>query len=95
LFPDSDALSATERLAVAVEATYEDRPVQRVTLTLPAINGARQVLFLVTGSGKAEIVQAVLEGSTGQLPAQRILPTAGQLTWLLDSGAASKLDLSE
>jgi 6-phosphogluconolactonase len=91
LFPGSPALAEKERLVVPATARYQDRPAQRVTLSLPAINGARQVFFLVTGSAKAGIVQAVLEGSTGPLPAQRVRPLAGQLTWLLDAGAASLL----
>jgi 6-phosphogluconolactonase len=91
LFPGSDALHERERLAVAVEAHYQDRPAHRVTLTLPAINTARQVLFLVTGGAKAEIVQAVLEGPEGRLPAQQVRPTAGQLIWMLDREAASQL----
>ena len=91
LFPGSDALHETERLAVAVQAEYEDRPAQRVTLTLPALRTARQVLFLVTGEGKAGIVRAVLEGPAGQFPAQEIQPTAGRLVWLLDAAAAGQL----
>ncbi len=92
LFPGSGALQESERLALAVEAHYEGRPASRVTLTLPAINTARHIWFLVTGSAKADIVQAVLEGEDGGLPAQRICPTAGVLTWLLDAGAASQLE---
>lgn len=88
LFPGSSTLDETERLAVAVEAHYQDRPTQRVTLTLPAINTARHILFLVTGSAKAEIVHAVLDGPPARFPAQRILPLAGQLTWLMDEEAA-------
>jgi len=91
LFPGSDALYERERLAVAVEARYQDRPVHRVTLTLPVINSARQVLFLVIGSAKAGIVQAVLEGPEGHLPAQQVRPTAGHLVWMIDSEAASQL----
>ena len=91
LFPGSAALRDTERLVVAVEAHYQDRPSYRVTLTLSAINTARQVWFLVTGSEKAGIVQAVLEGPDSGLPAQQIRPMAGQLTWLLDAAAAVRL----
>jgi 6-phosphogluconolactonase len=94
LCPNSPSLDETERLVVAVEAHYQDRPACRVTLTLPAINSARQVWFLVTGDSKAEIVQAVLMGHAGQLPAQRVQPRAGQLTWLLDSAAAGGLKTS-
>jgi 6-phosphogluconolactonase len=91
LFPGSPLLDERERLAAPAMATYQDRPAQRVTLTLPAINTARQVLFLVTGQAKAEVVQAVIAGPAGRYPAQRIQPTAGQLTWLLDAAAASRL----
>jgi 6-phosphogluconolactonase len=91
LFPDSPLLAEAERLVAPATALYQDRPAQRLTLTLPAINSARQVLFLVGGSAKSQIVQSVVEGPAGQLPAQRIQPTAGQLTWLLDAAAASSL----
>ena len=92
LFPRSTALEDTERLVVAVEAFYQDRPAHRVTLTLPAINTARQVLFLVSGHDKAEIVRSVLQGPDTALPAQRVQPTAGKLTWLLDAAAGSQLE---
>jgi 6-phosphogluconolactonase len=88
LFPGSSAVQETERLAVVVEAHYQGRPSQRVTLTLPAINAARQVFFLVSGSAKASITQAVLEGPKGEFPAQHVRPTGGVLTWLLDAAAA-------
>jgi len=91
LFPGSDALLETEQPVAAVEAHYEGRPACRVTLSLPAINTARRVLFLVTGGAKAEIVRAVLEGPPRALPAQRIRPVAGKLIWLLDAEAARLL----
>lgn len=91
LFPGSPALQEAERLALPAEARYQNRPAQRVTLTLPALNSARQVLFLVSGEAKAGIVQAILEGPEGDYPAQRIQPAAGELTWLLDQPAASRL----
>jgi len=89
LFPESEVLEERERLAVATTAIYGNRPAERVTLTLPALNAARQVVFLVSGLGKAEIVQAVLTDVEGRLPARRICPAAGQLTWLLDAAAAA------
>jgi 6-phosphogluconolactonase len=91
LFPRSEALAETGRLAVAVTAHYGDRPAERVTLTLPAINSARQVWFLVSGVAKAEIVQRVLEDADPHLPARLVRPAAGQLTWLLDAAAAGCL----
>jgi 6-phosphogluconolactonase len=88
LFPDSPVLAETKRLVAEAAAMYQDRPAQRVTLTLPALNSARQILFLVSGSAKADVVRAALEGDGEQLPARLIQPAAGQLTWLLDAEAA-------
>ena len=88
LFPASPVLAETGRLVAAATAVYQDRPAQRVTLTLPAINSARQILFLVPGRAKAAVVQSIVEGSGERLPAQRIQPAAGGLTWLLDAEAA-------
>ena len=68
---------------MGVTAHYENRPAQRVTLTLPAINAARQVLFLA--AGKAGIVQAVLNEPDAGYPAQHVRPTTGELVWLVDS----------
>ena len=92
LFPGSVALEETDRLAAAVEASYQGRPAHRVTLTLRAINTARHVFFLVKGRDKAEIARKVLQGPDTGLPAQRARPTAGKLTWLLDAAAASHLE---
>ena len=90
LFPGTMALEERE---LAVVAVYVERlQAWRVTLTLPAINAARQVLFLVTGAAKAETLQAVLEGPEGPFPAQRIHPTSGRLTWLVDTVAAGRLE---
>jgi len=91
LFPGSAALHEIERPIVAVTAHYQDRPAYRVTLTPPAISAARHVLFLVTGVAKTEIMRAVLEDPKAQFPAQRICPTDGQLTWLVDAAAAGQL----
>ena len=91
LFPGSPVLAETERLVAAATAVYQDRPAQRVTLTLPAINSARQILFLVTGRAKAGVVQAIVAGTGERLPAQQIQPAAGQLTWLLDAEAARSI----
>ena len=88
LFPGSPALNETERPVVATTGLYQDRPAQRVTLTLTAINRACDILVLVAGAAKAPAVDAVLHGSPAGLPAQQLHPVAGHLTWLLDQAAA-------
>ncbi len=65
----------------------------RVSLTIPVLNAAREVLFLVSGGGKAEILHRVLESGdpSDLLPAQRIRPDQGRVWWLVDAEAAGAL----
>lgn len=81
---------------VGVTAEYDGRPAQRLSLTPTVINQARHVIFLVSGSSKADTLQAVLHGphQPDQLPAQRIQPSHGTLTWVLDTAVAQNLTSS-
>jgi 6-phosphogluconolactonase len=92
LFPHAPALEERVRLVVGSVAPREPR--QRVTLTLPAINSAGTVVFLVSGAAKAPAVRAVLEPRDEherRLPARLIRPGAGRLVWFLDREAAAHL----
>lgn len=93
LFPQHPGLNApADALVIAVENTPKPPP-RRLTLTATAINGARHVMFLVTGRDKAETVQAILCGpyDPQRLPAQLINPSSGTLIWLLDTAAGALL----
>ncbi len=91
LFPHQASLHERERLVLPV--TTPKPPPDRLTFTPPLLNAARHVLFLVTGSEKADAVHAVLEGeyNPDEYPAQIVRPTSGEVTWMLDTTAASKL----
>jgi 6-phosphogluconolactonase len=65
-----------------------DPPVPRVTLTLPVLCAAAQVIFLVSGREKAHALAGVLSGDPS-LPASRVSPARGQVTFLADEPAAS------
>lgn len=93
LFPGSRALGETTCPVVGVTADYQNRPARRVTLTPRAINSARNVIFLVTGAKKANVLRAVLEGpyQPKVLPAQIMRPTKGHLVWLMDSIGGAKV----
>jgi 6-phosphogluconolactonase len=93
LFPGSDATSETSRPVLAVTAVYENRPAQRITLTPPVFNDAREILFLVAGADKAEALAAVIQGpyDIQRWPAQAVQPVAGGLIWLVDAEAARLL----
>jgi 6-phosphogluconolactonase len=90
LFPGSPVLKEVFRPVAAVHAAAASIP-QRMTFTLPLINAAARVMFLVAGSEKAKVVKAVLNDTGSGLPASMVRPTGGRLTWLLDKSAAALL----
>jgi 6-phosphogluconolactonase len=92
LFPHTPAIHEEERLVVANFVPKLDT--MRLTMTPPAINAGRNVIFLVAGAGKAEKLAAVLEGPDrpAELPSQIIRPASGKLIWLVDQAAASALE---
>lgn len=91
LFPHTVALE--ERKVWAAANYVEKLNAWRITLTAPAINAARHVLFTVTGAGKAARLREVLKGERdpSRLPSQLIRPRDGALEWYLDRAAASEL----
>jgi 6-phosphogluconolactonase len=88
LFPGTDALHISDRAVAAVYLPQTDS--WRITLTLPVLNAARAVLFLVSGAVKAQILADVLHGAPGRYPAQAVRPLGG-LCWYVDAAAAARL----
>ena len=89
LFPLAPALDERERRAVA--AQHED--VERVTMTLPVLSAAAQVLYLVLGEKKAEAVRLAFQGDPDPVvPASLLRSTHGETIVLLDRAAAARLD---
>jgi 6-phosphogluconolactonase len=89
LFPGQGALDEEERLVVSVKGGDPD--VNRLSITLPVLNNAREIVFLVSGKQKARILTTVLENDQALLPAQKIRPVGGDVKWLIDRDAASML----
>lgn len=91
LFPGTAALQEKSRLVVA--NWVEKLKASRITLTLPVLNAARCVAFLVSGTDKADALKAVLEGDAPgeQYPSKLVKPSDGKLIWLVDRAAASGL----
>ncbi len=94
LFPHTPAIHERERLVVAQHVPHLDAT--RLTMTPPVLNAGRQVIFLVTGAGKAERLKDVLEGPErpDDVPAQIVRPVLGELIWLVDRAAASRLSIA-
>jgi 6-phosphogluconolactonase len=91
LFPGTEALREQRRLVVA--NWVEKFHAHRITMTLPVLNQAAFVLFLVSGEDKAETLRQVLEerGQKTPFPSQLVRPTQGRLLWLVDRGAGRLL----
>lgn len=83
LFPGSPALTEERRLVLPVIGSKP--PPRRLTITPPVIRGARQLLMLAAGAGKAQAVRRALE--EGDVPAA--LAVRGD--WLIDRDAATLL----
>ncbi|MEK7852001.1 MAG: 6-phosphogluconolactonase, partial [Deltaproteobacteria bacterium] len=91
LFPASDSLKEDKRLVVPV---YVERLKSwRITLTLPVLNNAHSVVFLVTGRNKGAVLKEILENKSTWYPAGLIKPDKGSLIWLLDNDAAGKISV--
>lgn len=88
LFPYSPALNEDERLVVA--DFVEEVKMWRITMTVPLINAAQTIAFLISGADKAQVLSEVLAGPKDRqrLPAQLIEPGKGNLLWIVDRPAA-------
>ena len=89
LFPGDDALGERERLVVGVETPGMAPLVSRITLTLPVVNAAAQIVFLVTGEDKAEAVARVFSGRPDPRAPGSLVD--GNVVALLDAAAGSRL----
>lgn len=91
LFPHTQALGENVRW---IAPNYVPRlNAHRMTMTAPLLNAARSIAFLTAGEEKAAPLAEVLEGprDPDRLPSQRIWPTRGELSWLIDETAAARL----
>ena len=92
LFPGKPEVEERQRLVTGVQLAGMEPQVPRISLTIPAINGARHVVFLVTGKDKAKAVKRAFgDPRDPTSPAAHVRPSAGELTVILDEAAAEGL----
>ena len=89
LFPGTPSLAVTRSLAVPV--TTDRVPHQRISLTLPVLMNAKQIIFLVSGVNKARILKEILENRKSLLPAALVQRRSKTAYFVIDQGAASLL----
>jgi len=86
-FPGSSSLHEKERLVVS--AVAKRAPRERISFTLPVINNARAVVFLVTGENEAPVIKKILKEKDSDLPAALVKTISGTLIFVLDRRATS------
>lgn len=91
LFPDHPLLSEDLEWVAAILDSPKPPPT-RITLTLPVLNHAHNVAFVVTGDNKVDAVHQILDEHNNALPASAVKPN-GRLSWFLDTAAAGNLSV--
>lgn len=87
LFPGSPVLNEKNR--IACDVVLGKKMHDRITLTLPVINNAKNVIFIAIGENKAGIAKEILKGRNPKLPASLVEPENGELLLLADRDAGS------
>ena len=90
LFPHTEALKV--RSGLVTVGNKDGQP--RITFTVPLINQAQTVIFMVTGASKQGALQEIFAETAEEnhYPARLIQPL-GELWWLLDQSAGAKLEM--
>jgi 6-phosphogluconolactonase len=90
LFPNAPTLRQRKRVLPA-EAGLKPF-VDRVTLSLPTLRAASEILFVVAGAEKADAVRRAFVDQPGpHTPASLVRATSGRTTAILDRAAAAKI----
>ena len=90
LFPGHSLLDEGSKIVAHITDSPKPPP-ERVTLTYPVLNSAKNAVFVSTGDGKKDVIERILKHSDRTYPAARVAPKDGNLIWILDVPAASKL----
>ncbi|KAI9291708.1 6-phosphogluconolactonase [Neoconidiobolus thromboides FSU 785] len=90
LFPGHPLLQEKDVWVAPIEDSPKPPP-KRITFTMPILNHANAVAFVVTGDNKADMLERILDQKDSSIPAAQVNPTHGQLYWFLDDDASAKL----
>lgn len=92
IFPDSPVFESETGICFA--AKHPTDGTMRISLSPQAVMAARQILFIVKGESKAEMVERVLRGNEGEkaLPSSIYRRAESRVSWFLDSGAALRVE---
>jgi len=88
LFPGAPTLKERDRICVV--ATHPETGQKRISITLPVIDNAERVSFLVSGAAKVPVLKEIMEKGSEPLPypSSMVHPVDGILEWYVDKAAA-------
>uniref|UniRef100_A0AC34QS13 6-phosphogluconolactonase n=1 Tax=Panagrolaimus sp. JU765 TaxID=591449 RepID=A0AC34QS13_9BILA len=92
LFPNHPLLNYSGPSWIVPIEDSPKPPPRRITITLPVCNAAKQVVFIATGSGKAELVKKLILEKDDSFPAGMVKPET-PIKWFLDPEAGQHLDI--
>lgn len=82
LFPDHPQVNEMNKWVTFIHDSPKP-PSERITLTLPVLNNAKTVFFVVTGKDKHSRMKEIIH-HTASCPSALIKPTHGELIWFID-----------
>lgn len=86
LFPNHPLLHESTRWVAPIRDSPKPPP-ERITFTLPLLNAARHLVFVVTGANKADNLQTAQGDPTPAVPASLVRPSTGEVHWFVDEAA--------
>ncbi|KAJ2720465.1 suppressor of los1-1 [Coemansia sp. Benny D115] len=92
LFPGFPQLQEKEKWVVHIDDSPKPPP-SRITLTLPVVNNAHEVAFVVTGAGKRKTIKEIVDDRDESKPASHVAPPKGTVYWFVDDAASQDLSL--
>ncbi|KAJ2897688.1 suppressor of los1-1 [Coemansia aciculifera] len=90
LFPGFSQVEVKDKWVTSIDDSPKPPP-SRITLTLPVLNHAKNVAFVVTGGSKCDVVKRIVDDCDQSLPAARVAPLVGSLYWFLDDATSKSL----
>lgn len=93
LFPETVLWTGKNHLVVPVR--NKKLSSERISLSMPVINSAKNVIFLVSGKKKAWIIKEIVEKNNESAPAALVRPKQGTTMFLLDADAGRDISLHD
>ena len=94
IFPNETETNSPSDNWIIPVVTDQKKPPQRISFSYQLINNAKHVVILGTGESKAQAIKRAMQEkvSRKEVPLAGVQPQSGELTWILDESAASRLE---